>query len=309
MTFRRQLMAAILTGAVALATPVWAADAFFFTTGTANGRLGSLSQPVTSSKLETETADDFILTDTTTIREATIVGLIPTGASLSSINNVEIEVYRVFPNDSLDPAPHKVPTRMNSPADFEVDTATRDGRLGTLTFAARVLSPSFTASNTVVTGISTATNGEGEATGEQVQITMTFDPPIILPSDHYFFRPEVDVIGGDFLYLSAPRPIVAPGTPFLPDLQSWIRNSDLKPDWLRIGTDIVQDPSTPTFNMTFSLTGDTIPEAGTPGRANCHGKSISALARQFGGINTAASALGFSSVEALQDSLRVFCGK
>jgi hypothetical protein len=202
-----------------------------------------------------------------------------------------------------------VPTRVNSPADVEVDSATRDGRLGTLTFTASTLGPSFTASNTVVTGISTATHGEGAATGEQVQITMTFDPPIVLPSDHYFFRPEIEVIGGDFLYLSAPRPIVAPGTPFLPDLQAWIRNTDLKPDWLRIGTDIVQDPATPTFNMTFSLTGDTIPEAGIPGRANCHGKSISALARQFGGVNAAASVLGFSNVAALQDSLRTFCGK
>jgi hypothetical protein len=309
MIFRRRLLAATLTGAIALAVPVWAADAFFFTTGTANGRLGSLSQPATASTLETETADDFILTDTTTIRQATIVGLIPTGAALSSINNVEVEVYRVFPNDSLDPAPHKVPTRLNSPADFEIDAATRDGRLGTLTFTARVLNPTVTASNTVVTDIRTATHGEGAVTGAQVEITITFDPPIILPSEHYFFRPEVEVVGGNFLYLSAPRPIVAPGTSFLPDLQAWIRNSDLKPDWLRIGTDIVQDPATPTYNMTFSLSGETVANAGTPGRANCHGKSISALAHQFGGINAAASTLGFSSVEALQDTVRAFCGK
>jgi hypothetical protein len=136
---------------------------------------------------------------------------------------------------------------------------------------------------------------------------MTFDPPIILPSDHYFFRPEVEVIGGDFLYLSAARPIVSPGTPFLGDLQAWIRNSDLKPDWLRIGTDIIDGPTPPTFNMTFSLAGDTITEAGTPGQANCHGKSVSALAKQFRGIHAAASALGFSSVAALQDGLKAFC--
>ena len=47
----------------------------------------------------------------------------------------------------------------------------------------------------------------------------------------------------------------------------------------------------------------------TPGRANCHGKSVSALAPQFGGISAAASALGFSGVAALQDGLRAFCGK
>jgi hypothetical protein len=48
--------------------------------------------------------------------------------------------------------------------------------------------------------------------------------------------------------------------------------------------------------------------AGTPGNANCHGKSVSALAKQFGGLNAAAATLGFSSVEALQDAIMTFCG-
>ena len=47
--------------------------------------------------------------------------------------------------------------------------------------------------------------------------------------------------------------------------------------------------------------------AGTPGKANCHGKSVSALAHQFGGLSAAASALEFASVEALQDAIREFC--
>jgi len=311
MTCRRHLAAATLMGTVALATGV-RADSFFFSTGRADGRLGALSQPASPSQLETETADDFILTETTSIRQATIVGLIPTGTPLSSITNVEIEVYRVFPNDSVDPPSGNVPTRANSPADVEIDRATRDGSLGTLHFTARLLSPSFTVLNTVVAGINKAphnvTRGEGPATGEEVEISVVFDPPIILPSEHYFFRPEVDVIGGDFLYLSAPRPIVAPGTPFLPDLQAWIRNSNLKPDWLRVGTDIIGGPTAPTFNMTFSLTGNTI-RLGTPGRANCHGKSVSGLAHQFRGISAAASSLGFSSVAALQDGLRAFCAE
>jgi hypothetical protein len=132
MTFQRHLIAATLTVAVALITPVWA-DSLTFSAGSADGRLGSLSQPASASKLETETADDFILTETTSIRRAT------------------------------------------------------------------------------------------------------------------------------------------------------------------------------TFNMTFSLAGDTITEAGTPGQANCHGKSVSALAKQFRGIHAAASALGFSSVAALQDGLKAFC--
>jgi hypothetical protein len=121
-----------------------------------------------------------------------------------------------------------------------------------------VVNPSFTASNSVVNGINKhpgeLTHGEGPVTGTEVTITVQFSPPIALPADHYFFRPEVKLTSGDFLWLSAPRPIVAPGTPFLPDLQSWIRNDALAPDWLRIGTDITgQGP----FNASFSLSGET----------------------------------------------------
>jgi hypothetical protein len=47
--------------------------------------------------------------------------------------------------------------------------------------------------------------------------------------------------------------------------------------------------------------------AGTPGKANCHGKSVSALALQFGGLNAAAADLGFTSVGALQDAILAFC--
>jgi len=152
------------------------------------------------------------------------------------------------------------------------------------------------------------THGDKSATGEEVEISITFTNPVLLPADHYFFRPEVLVSGGDFLFVSAPKPIVAPGTAIAGDLQAWIRNSDLAPDWLRIGTDIINDTTPPpTFNMTFSLAGNTVPDAGTPGRANCHGQSISALANQFGGLDAAASTLGFSSVQALQDSFTTFC--
>jgi len=102
--------------------------------------------------------------------------------------------------------------------------------------------------------------------------------------------------------LSAPKVIPAPK-----DLQAWIRNSNLAPDWLRIGTDIVGGATAPTFNMTFSLAGETVHEAGTPGAANCLGKTVSALAHEFGSTYSAASSLGFSSVQALQDGFTLFC--
>ncbi len=51
---------------------------------------------------------------------------------------------------------------------------------------------------------------------------------------------------------------MAPGTPLTLDLQSWIRNDALAPDWLRIGSDITgQGP----FNAAFSLSGETDADA------------------------------------------------
>jgi hypothetical protein len=238
-------------------------------------------------------------------------GLIPAGAGASSVARVEVEIYHVFPLDSDTVRTASVPTRTNSPSDVEIDAATRDSSQGTLSFSATQISP-FAVLNTVINGINKApaqtTHGEGPATGEQVEIDITFNPPLFLPAGHYFFRPEAEVSGGNFLFLSAPRPITS-GTPFpagTTDLQAWIRNANLSPDWLRIGTDII---GAGTFNMTFSLAGNTIPEAGTPGRANCHGQTVSAMAHEFGGIDASASSLGYSSVDALQDDIGVFCGR
>ena len=47
--------------------------------------------------------------------------------------------------------------------------------------------------------------------------------------------------------------------------------------------------------------------AGTPGRANCHGKSVSALTRQLGSMSAAAAALKFQTVAELQQAIRDFC--
>ena len=97
-------------------------------------------------------------------------------------------------------------------------------------------------------------------TGEEVLFNINFLIPFLLSADHYFFIPQVELSSGDFLWLSAPRPILAPGTPFTPgtpDLQSWIRNGNLDPDWLRVGTDITRQGP---FNAAFSLTGSTVPE-------------------------------------------------
>jgi hypothetical protein len=113
------------------------------------------------------------------------------------------------------------------------------------------------------------------------------------------------VPGADFQYLSTPRPIVPPGNAFVGDRQAWIRNSKLAPDWLRIGADIIVDGD--TFNMAFSLDGETVPNAGTPKTVNRKGKTLSALSEQLGTLDDATSDLGFSSVTALQDGVALFC--
>jgi YVTN family beta-propeller protein len=64
----------------------------------------------------------------------------------------------------------------------------------------------------------------------------------------------------------------------------------------------------PVFGTGFvAITPTLATFAGTPGKANCHGQSISALAQQYEGLNAAASALGFPSVQALQNAIRAFC--
>ena len=302
---------AILIIGIGFATPA-SAQQFFFSTGNPDGKLGALTRPANAA-LETETADDFVLLETTAISRAVITGIIvPSTSPLGNISRVEVELYQIFPLDSDTTRTIQVVTRTNSPADVEIDTATRDSLARTLSFSSTLLNGSFTVANSVVDGINKAPNqhtgGEGAKTGEEVAITINFTTPIILPAGHYFFRPEVEVTGGDFLYLSAPKPIVFPGTSFPPgftDLQAWIRNANLKPDWSRIGTDIIG--GTTTFNMTFSLNGDTIPDAGTPGELNCHGKTVSALAREFGNMHGAAETLGAASVDALQAAIGLFC--
>jgi hypothetical protein len=259
---RYLMISVIATVSLAIfsATPA-AADTFFFSTGNPDGLIGTLSVPASPGRSETETADDFVLIQTTTITGATFTGLLPLGAPLSNVQDVAIELYHVFPVDSANPPSGDVLTRVNSPSDVEF--AAFDKVAGTLSETPGLLNPSFTVNNTVVDGIhpipNQFTGGEGPATGGEVQFNVAFSPAVTLPAGHYFFRPEVQLTSGNFLWLSAPKPIVPPGTPFAPDLQTWIRNGALAPDWSRIGTDIThQGP----FDAAFSLSG-TVPEPST----------------------------------------------
>jgi hypothetical protein len=302
---RKVLACATMMASTLLIAQLATAETFSFTPGEPDGKVGALSRRASPGKIETETADDFVLQQTTIINKATIKGLLPADTDLTKINDVEVEIYHVFPLDSA-PFSGKVPSRTNSPSDVEIGTATRDGSSGTLKFSATVENASFTVDHTVVNNIR-VNAGEPGLAGEEVELTVTFTSPIILPAGNYFFRPEVLVTDADFLYLSVPRPIVPPGNAFVGDRQAWIRDSNLSPDWLRIGADIIVDGD--TFNMAFSLNGETVPNAATPGTVNCKGKTISALSQQFGTLDNATAALGFSSVTALQGGVSLFCGR
>lgn len=249
---------------LALAAPA-AADSVFFSTGNVDGLMGMASRPSVGGLMEKEAADDFVTTATTTkITGGTFTGLLTGRATLSNITGVSVEIYRVFPKDSGIPS-GAVPTRANSPSDVAFDSrASGSG----LSFNTSTVSSSFTVLNTVVNGINPSptqtTGGEGAATGTEVQFDFTLTTPLDLPADHYFFVPQVSLSTGDFLWLSAARPIVAPGTPFpsgFTDLQTWIRDDDISPDWLRVGADIVGSGA---FNGAFSLnTATNTPEPST----------------------------------------------
>ena len=265
MSFRSRWLSASL--AILAVSPA-CADPFFFSTGNPDGLIATASRPDRPGRPETESADDFVLTQNTHITGASFTGLLTGGASLASIGQVVVEIYRVFPLDSdvgrtSGPptfSTAQVPTRVNSPSDDAF--ATRSSTAAELLFVPAIVQMSFTASNSVLNGIHPMpgqfTGGDGAVTGQEVSFNISFSSALNLPADHYFFVPQVQVTGGEFLWLSAPRPIVPPGTPFplgSTDLQSWIRNAALDPDWLRVGTDIThQGP----FNAVFTLSGNTV---------------------------------------------------
>jgi hypothetical protein len=251
-----------------------AADPFSFSTGNVTNLIATAARPDVGGKFEIESADDFATTGQTSITRATFTGLLTGGATVGNVGEVVVEIYRVFPADSDTsrtsfPVPpfstNQVPARQNSPSDVAFDS--RDTASGDLTVSTQVLSNAFTALNSVQPGgihplPGVTTGGNGPITGQEVEFDVTFTTPFSLSADHFFFVPQVQVTGGEFLWLSGTRPLVpSPFPPGVTDLQSWTRDQMLDPDWLRVGQDIVGGSPFPTFNAAFSLVGDVaVPE-------------------------------------------------
>ena len=241
------------------ASPAWADDPFVFSNGNVDGRMAVASRPDGPASTEIEAADDFVTSGLTTITGASFTGLLTASAALPSVSEIVVEIYRVFPFDSNTVRTPNVPTRTNSPSDVAFDS--RDSAVaGDFSFSTTTLAATFTANNSVAAGgihasPNQTTGGNGAVSGQEVRFDLTFANALVLPASHYFFIPQVRLSSGQFYWLSSTRPIVAPGTPFAPDLQAWVRDAALDPDWLRVGTDIVGGATPPTFNEAFSLVG------------------------------------------------------
>ena len=250
---RSQVIAVVLGFlAIMLCLPATGqAASYSFSTGDPDGKMATASRPPVPARSRSKPPMILSCPQPPTITKASFTGLVPLGGS---VQQVTVEIYRVFPQDSdvgrTSGSPtfstSLVPTRVNSPSD--VAFASRDSSVaGDLSFSTTLISGSFTASNSILPGginpkPNQTTGGNGPVIGAEVEFGVTFTSPVVLPADDYFFVPQVQLDSGEFLWLSAPKPIVPPGIPFpagSTDLQSWTRDEFLAPDWLRVGTDIV----------------------------------------------------------------------
>src|SRR5262245_55364728 len=186
----------VALGAIVVSGSQALAGSFFFSTGNPDGLMATASRPSSAGKIEIESADDFVLTSPTNLTSATFTGLLPTGAPLSDIVDVRVEIYRVFPLDSdvnrtSGPptfSTDKVPTRVNSPSDVELDD--RSAADHTLTFTPGVIASTFTAANSVRNGIfpkpNQTTGGDQAVTGQEVEFNVIFTKPFSLSAGQYF---------------------------------------------------------------------------------------------------------------------------
>src|SRR6266853_4350370 len=108
---------AVATLALALLVSQASAASFSFSTGDPDGKIATLSRPSSAGKIQTETADDFVVTQAVVISQATFTGLLPLGSALTDISDIEIEIYHVFSVDSDTNRTINVLTRANSPSD------------------------------------------------------------------------------------------------------------------------------------------------------------------------------------------------
>ena len=65
----------------------WARADFTFSTGNPDGLIATATRPPSAGKVETETADDFLITQQTMLTNATFTGLITSATGTTSFNS------------------------------------------------------------------------------------------------------------------------------------------------------------------------------------------------------------------------------
>src|SRR5215813_205916 len=94
-----------------------ASSAVIYNNLTPNNLTAMATRPDTAA-FEIESADDFIIGDPVSITSASFTGLlVPAPGVGTTIAQVVVEIYRVFPLDSNTVRLPNVPTRMNSQSD------------------------------------------------------------------------------------------------------------------------------------------------------------------------------------------------
>ena len=215
-----------------LATPAWA-DPFVFSTGTPDGLLGALSQPAGSGTSRPRPPTTSSLSETTSIAQATITGLIPAGTPAGEHQQRRGRGLSRL-SQGLGRSPLGAGARAGQLARRRRDRQrhARCERGNARVRGRSLVDASSSVLNTVVDGINPvpAERDPWRRSRRAARWSRSRSPS---PRRSFCRRitissaPRSQVTGGDFLFLSAPKPIVAPGTPFMGDLQAWIRNSDL----------------------------------------------------------------------------------
>src|SRR5262245_12983145 len=96
MKFRALVGFGMLCTTLAVASPA-AATSIVFSNLNVIDAMAAASRPESPGKIEIETGDDFILNSSFSITSASFIGLVPFGFS---VNDLNLEIYRVFPADS-----------------------------------------------------------------------------------------------------------------------------------------------------------------------------------------------------------------
>src|SRR5438128_6238049 len=93
---RKGIYSVLLLAVIGVTPSRAMAQSFTFSTGNPDGKIATASRPESAGKNEIETADDFIVTQHTSIDGGSFTGLLPVGDPLSDIGQVRVEIYRVF---------------------------------------------------------------------------------------------------------------------------------------------------------------------------------------------------------------------